>query len=332
MIAKLAAAALALSALTVPAHAATTGCTLNVLQPAPETPANGTAWVTAGDDTGRYLLGESTLKDHSAMRPVLWDDGVPKWLDKQPEFHSQAVDVNNDGMVVGYTGDATGGSHPWTWSGGSYKDLAGPAGVEDLTVSAINNRGDIAGYGWDPVTFSFVGVVWPKGADPVRLDSKWSTVVTDISEKGVVVGNVQTPTGNAGWVWKDWRLSGSELPVKQGESTRVQEVRGDWIGGKEQLADGSWTGLVWNLATLAVETRERPVNSINANGDVAIEPSLNEGSVIIKADGTRIELPEWSNISHLLDRGRMVSAGGYDGLGPSPRAISWSGCFPPDHT
>ncbi|MFI5731910.1 hypothetical protein ACIA49_17430 [Kribbella sp. NPDC051587] len=332
MIAKLAATALLLTTLTVPAHATTLGCTMNVLEPAPGTPSSGTAWVTDGDDTGHYLLGESTLPDHSGMRPVLWTNGVPRWLDRQPGVSSTAVDVNNDGTVVGYTGDETGGSHPWTWSGGSYKDLAGPAGLEDVTVSAINNRGDIAGYGWDPATFGFAGVVWPKGGAAIRLDAKWSALVVDINEKGIVVGNVQTPDGNTGWIWTDWQSAGSKLPGKQAETTRVQEIRGDWIGGKEPLADGTWSGLVWNLATLTVESRERPVNSINTTGDVAIEPSLSEASVIVKADGSRVALPEWSNIYHLFDRGRSVSAGGYDGHEPSPRAITWSGCFPPDHS
>ncbi|MEU4194758.1 hypothetical protein AB0E69_22855 [Kribbella sp. NPDC026611] len=338
MIAKLVAAALLLTGLTVPAHATTLACSAEILPPAEGSPASGSSWVKHGDDTGQYLLGEGTHPSPSggyASRPVLWTDGKPQWLDPEPDFWSEATDVNNSGTVIGQTGSADGGRHAWTWENGSYKAVPVPDGLEDPTLSAINNRGDIVGYAWDPTAEIFVSMVWPAGKSPIQLAAKGDALAGDINEKGVVVGTVRSTTGTTGTtgtaasVWLDWRSQASPLPSKLGTDSHATEIRGNWIGGKEQLADGTWSGLVWDLSTKTVESRPAVVSSVNTSGDAALEATIDSGSVIVKADGTRVDLPAWSNIYHLFDRGQPVSAGGYDG---DAKAMIWTGCFPPDHS
>ncbi|MFK4087486.1 hypothetical protein ACI2LF_25480 [Kribbella sp. NPDC020789] len=323
MIAKLAATALLLTSLTVPANAAPAGCTLTVLPPAPGT-SEAVSKVDSGDSTGRFLLGQSELPDGSAMRPVLWDNGSPRFLDKEPGIWSEAYGVNSAGTVVGQTGDPTGGSHPWTWSNGTYTELEPPAGVGQPQLSGINNRGDVVGWGYSFAQGRSVTVVWPAGGEPVVLAAPYEAIAVGISDQGVVVANVN---GVGGYVWPDLQSAGRELPGLQKGYTRVQEVRGGWIGGTEELADGTKAGLLWNSAGTAVASRVRPVTSVNANGDVSLAPGL-DGSVIVGRDGTQYTLPQPTVIDHLTDRGRTVSAGGNDGF----HAIAWSGCFPPDHT
>jgi len=322
VIAKLAATALILTTLTLPAEAAPTGCALDKLPAAPGT-SDAVSWVKHGDNTGRYLLGDSELPNSSIMRPVLWTNGTAQFLDKDPGFASEAFDVNSSGTVVGQTGGPN-GSYPWAWTNGTYTEIEAPAGVLQPQVTAINNRGDMVGWGYSLAEGHNVTMVWPAAGAPIVLDAKSDAIAVDISDQGVVVANVN---GVGAYVWPSWTSGGSALPGRQSGYTRVEEVRGGWIGGSEELADGSKVGVLWNTGGKAVASRVRPVTSVNADGDVSLVPGP-DGSTIVEADGTEHVLPRLTVIDHLTDRGHAVTAGGNDGF----FAMAWSGCFPPDHT
>jgi len=102
------------------------------------------------------IAGQSTLSDNKTWHPVLWHDGLIADLGVLPgDAVGIAAGINDRGDVVGASvsapGPATGNPRAYLWRNGVMTDLNSLIPADSplylLTAFAINNSGEIAGFG-----------------------------------------------------------------------------------------------------------------------------------------------------------------------------------------
>ena len=147
----------------------------------------GEGWVTPG--TSRATLWDARGRAH--------DLGIGDG--------SSATDINDRGQVVGHASDPL-GDRAFVVSLGSAPVFLPPAPGTDPhheIATAINERGDVAGYGRYSGTALLAPVVWRgRSHAPERLPAPntYHSVV-DINEQGTVLGNVGDAEGYRAVVW-----------------------------------------------------------------------------------------------------------------------------------
>lgn len=315
--------ALAVSVLSgiTPATAATTStCVATELRLPAGTPTDVFASFGASDPTARYQVG--SIQNSPFNTPLFWTDGEPQVLRQSSDAETSLIDVNSHGTVLGTTGPY-GDSQAWLYSNGTFRNLPQPKGLEHITVSALNERGDVVGTGHSRSGGS-VGVVWPgAGGPPVRLRADDPANVSDINDDGVVIGAVSTEAGSHGIVWKRWDRKG-ELVGDAG--VWLTHISGDWIVGTQPSGDDSVRGGRWNVDDLSGKTFPHILDSVNGSGDVAY--LTDEGTTAVeRPDGTSylIDAAGYNTAYHLFERGSKYDAAGDRDYG-WPRPVLWSGC------
>jgi probable HAF family extracellular repeat protein len=102
------------------------------------------------------VVGQSDLPGDTRLHAFLWQDGVMTDLGSLSDAlpTSEAIGINNQGQVVGFSQDAAGddaSSVAVLWENGTITDLNTviPAGSPLFLMEAlaINDRGEIAGFG-----------------------------------------------------------------------------------------------------------------------------------------------------------------------------------------
>lgn len=316
--------ALAASLLAVasPATAATTStCVATELRLPDGTPTESFAGLTASDPTARYQVGSIQNSPHNT--PVFWTDGEPQVLEQSPTAETSLIDVNSHGTVLGTTGPY-GQAQPWLYSNGTFRNLPQPKGLGGVIVRALNERGDVVGYGQDSTAHRSVVVVWPAGGGtPIRLRAADSTLASDINDNGVVIGELSTEAGGHGIVWTRWDRKGT---VVGDTGVGLTHISGNWVVGIQSSNDGSVTGIRWHLGDPEVTPFPYILDSVNGSGDVAY--LTNEGTTMVeRPDGTSylIDAVGYNTAYHLFERGSKYDAAGDRDYG-WPRPVLWSGC------
>jgi probable HAF family extracellular repeat protein len=108
----------------------------------------------------------STPSGTSVRRAVRWElaGGIPIMVElgSLGRTFSEAKDINEGGQIVGFASNISGAAQlAWLWDDGQMLDLNGLIDPESgwtlLSAEAINDRGDIVGYGMiDGVTHAFL--------------------------------------------------------------------------------------------------------------------------------------------------------------------------------
>lgn len=134
--------------------------------------------------------------DVSANVYNLW---TPELL-SLPSGHDvgEAEDINDSGLIVGWTEDFSGSSPmPVRWSAsGTPSLLTMPGTANGGNAIAINNAGKIVGW----VKSSGVNTPARLGANPALLFAGFRGSATDINEAGAVVGYIYTtPSSGVSW-------------------------------------------------------------------------------------------------------------------------------------
>lgn len=140
---------------------------------------------SAGQAVGLIHVNSSTPA-HAA----LWRDDLLIDLGTLPGYvGSQALAINDQGAVVGYSYPSTTPGHAFLWTNGVMVDLGTLPGDRDSGAYGINNQGDIVGYsGSDGVT---VAVLWHNRAMiPLGSGRKAGSTIRafSINESGQIVG------------------------------------------------------------------------------------------------------------------------------------------------
>lgn len=209
---------------------------------------NSEAQATAMNDS-RQVVGASLMHGgHSDIHHAfLWENGTTRDLGVLQEFscdingdypycgRSQAMDINDHGVVVGTSNDSTFHQHAVLWSDGVIHDL-GP-GVP-LT---INNAGDIAGnsifdYGTNSGEAGH-GYFWRNGARTDIGSLGGPTSVVGMNGQSTLVGTSIAADGRPHvFVWKPGQSKPTDLGTGPTETPGVGAIavaineRGDVVG------------------------------------------------------------------------------------------------------
>jgi hypothetical protein len=124
----------------------------------------------------------------------------------------QLLGVNDHNIAVGFYNDGAGNTHAYTFDiGRNVFNEVTPSGVTNPTGAAINNRGDIAGFGTDATGGSsngkMVGYLLRRSGDVTILYVPGSsqTQALGINDQREVVGDYTDAAGNVhGFTWTPW--------------------------------------------------------------------------------------------------------------------------------
>lgn len=152
------------------------------------------------------VVGVSQIRDgrYTFGRAVLWSGGSITDLGVLPGYpDSSATDVNNRGQVVGYAEDPLAGPtyRAFLWKRGTMTDLG------FSFAAAINNQGVVAGWDEGP-SGKPQAVIWRNGVvTPIVVDGATESSATAINERGQVLVEAFTATGEHNLLWEKGKLT-----------------------------------------------------------------------------------------------------------------------------
>lgn len=247
------AAAFLMAALPAPAHAA--GC---VWTPSglPTHSNLKHERATGMSPDGSITIGDATNVDYDVLNGVLWYGTTPAVMAEVlsgPGVDNAPSDVNNAGIVAGYTYDNNTGltqSYRYNTHNGTYEWLQAPD--NNGATSYINGRGDVAGWLYDGG--DGIAVVWPAGSvQPRVIGHGWPA---GLDETGRVV------------------TSKGEIWSPDGTITRIKDLRGahpSYFAGDHVVGTVGGSIIEWNLAgkVTRVIPNGSSVEAVNASGVIA---------------------------------------------------------------
>jgi probable HAF family extracellular repeat protein len=289
----------------------------------------GAATTQAAGMNGRGHVVGSAAPAGQPRQAFLWKDGQFTALaGRTPDAGSEARDVNDDGVVVGASG-----GRAVVWQGTAPADLH-PAGATLASVaSAINARGDVAGYTVASPTSTERGILFVRrGGQTVRLPAPWgSAEATSINDAGVVAGRV----GQAGWFFRPFVVRDTSFeylyplpnPINTRESSALATSFASDINAAGQLVGGTGErAFVWqggsfrDLASPPGNNAAVPT-SINAGGQVVgfywtTAPGRDPHALVWIASGpvdlnTQVAPSDWiiGSAVAINDRGQIAANG-----------------------
>src|SRR5262249_11865536 len=191
-----------------------------VMTPLNPLPGGNNSFATGADNLGRVVgWAENGVHDSTCVgsqvlqfHPVIWDrsgkiEPLPLFGD---DSSGAATAINNRGQIVGISGicdQAVGrrtAKHALLWDKGTITNLGNLGAELWITPMAINEHGDIVGFGATDETDlngDFLrAFVWTrkdgiKRIDPLPISTHVLSQATGINERGQVVGSSCTVTG-----------------------------------------------------------------------------------------------------------------------------------------
>jgi probable HAF family extracellular repeat protein len=184
----------------------------------PWNPSRDTATVVGAVDEHGEIVG-STVPDQLGERSFLWDGKRLRSLPPR-SARSEALDVNASGRVIGWTYRES-NFRAVTWERGQMRLLPLPPGRKGAFTSAINEEGEIVGYGWANREVDKHAVLWRIGTviDLGTLGGMQSEAEA-INNRRQIVGTSETASDSEApvwhaFLWHDGRMVdlGSGYPV-----------------------------------------------------------------------------------------------------------------------
>ena len=140
--------------------------------------------------------------------PVIWEDGKAQALPTvvgDPD--GQAQGINDQGQVVGYSGDCIRAHHAMLWENGAAVPLPDNGHAHSNIAYAINNQGQIVGQVRSPDDTTFSAALWQNGVltNLGTLPGEHAAFATGINSRGQVVGSSFDANLNwsGGFIWQD---------------------------------------------------------------------------------------------------------------------------------
>lgn len=321
---------------------AAAGCALTAL-PVPAGAANST--VTAGDPTGRYLLGSArTPVDGVASHTTLaWVNGRLSDLGL-PKGWNTPADINQSGTAVG-SASIAGRTQAYTYRAGALTVLPGLRPGDSTVATEINRRGDVVGRSDDLSTGSIALVVWPSDAPgtvrELKVPAGRPTAVNSlkIDEDGTVLG-FQFTSAYETFVWAPDGTVRHLLSPSGSTSVVAMSIRNGWLSGHDVSGDTP-VPLRWNLRTGGIDRMGaagayESAGVVNARGDLVLTDGPSRSTAIGHGPERTVVLPTFEGgsagtVRVLTDRG-VAAGSAYDPTfaAKSPadrnRAVVWQGC------
>lgn len=139
---------------------------------------------------------------------VRWDDGHLTDLGVlDGGTAARAVDINDDGVAVGWSTDLQHMSHAIRWDGASMVDLGVLPGGRQAEATAINGKGTVVGKSTyaDSFGYQFHAAAWRGGlaVDLGVLPGHWQSEALGINRTNTVVGRSQSASQGP-WLASVW--------------------------------------------------------------------------------------------------------------------------------
>jgi uncharacterized membrane protein len=163
--------------------------------------------------------------------------------------YAVATDVNNAGLIVGYSMRKPMVTEPVLWRRGRIQAIDVPAGQSEGNAEAVNEHGQIAGESIIPMNRAFV---WARGRPTdLGLPAGSYSRANGINNHGRIVGVSNgypgpTPLDGA-FVWDRGRIT--VLLAPRGITTPVANDINDrdWVVGESAVVDsGPFHAVLWN--------------------------------------------------------------------------------------
>lgn len=217
--------------------------------------------VTVGFWSSTNNGGTTPVNDNRAfvsVRGAFIDGDFPTDNPASPPV-DQLLGVNDNNVAVGFYNDGAGNTHAYTFDirRNRFNEVT-PSGITNPTGAAINNRGDIAGFGTDATGDAskgqIVGYLLRRDGRVTILNVPGSsqTQALGINDRDEVVGVYQVGTGdNAmthGFTWTPWGgfQTGVDDPAGVGATTINGVNDHGQLVGFYTDADGNTDGLLAN--------------------------------------------------------------------------------------
>ncbi|MEU5904259.1 hypothetical protein [Micromonospora sp. NPDC047527] len=302
------------------APAAARACTISTL-PYPADTYRADA--NAIDPSGRFVVGAALrVRDSGNQELLLIWDGQRLTEIESPGM-VDAVDVNTRGVVVGNGWAESGIGRPWTYRDGRFEQLP-VVPSSGIFVSAINEAGDIVGYGSDIVAGEYVALRWPAARPGTVevLDAPVNATPSGITANGTIVGSAGEFGSWTGWIRRpNGRIGALTAPGAQ--STVVGAAAGHWAIGRVNLGGTSPVMVRWDLRNGSYTTLDQRLtlgDDVNASGVVVGGERVARGasSRVLPGGGDRVTIGARS----ISDTGTIVGFRNADRVTP----VRWTGC------
>ncbi|MEU7917760.1 hypothetical protein ACGFIP_26330 [Micromonospora zamorensis] len=259
----------------------------------------------AVDPTGRYVAGTALRRGEIDNQYLLlfWDG--QRVTEVEVPAMAEPVDINADGVVIGNgSAPGTGIGQPWIYRDGKLEQLPVLPST-GIVVSAINDAGDIVGYGSDIVDGEYVGLRWPAARPGTVevLDAPVNAQPSGITDNGTIVGSAG-PFGD----WNGWvrRPNGriDALTIPGADWSLASAAAGRWAIGQAWLDDTGSARVRWDLRNgsyTLLDPEMSALTDVNAKGVVVGDDRVARGTT------------------------SRVLPGGGEGVGVGARSISDSG-------
>ncbi|MEU9099461.1 hypothetical protein [Streptomyces sp. NPDC048361] len=239
-------------------------------------PAGMTEGVIGAADSGSGFAG--WVYNASTYHAVRWSGGKVIDYGDLPGLTATmtVAGVNRSGTLVGYTDDRDNNkAHAFRSRDGKLEALPLPSGIESAFPTAINDAGDIVGWGYGAAGPG-IAVLWPASVPGTAvkvaggLPTAGSNRAVGIDQDGTVLVN-SYPVGNgtdsnAVYLWRAG--SARKLAVPPG-STRVagDAISQGRVAGSAAQADGRGAGVLWDKDGSFVRPEKSALlNSVNSTG------------------------------------------------------------------
>jgi probable HAF family extracellular repeat protein len=219
----------------------------------------GSAVAYGINDSGQ-VVGSAVTADGS-NHPFLYSNGQMIDLGtlgspEGSEWWNSAEGVNNSGVVTGYGYTQSSGLAAFTWSNGKMTQLPS-LGADWTEAYAINNKGQVTGISANKKGYSHAYIANPDGTikDLGVLGGKYATSWGfAINDSGVVVGQVETDTGNyEAFIYNGTRMQSLNALVKKIPGITLIDARGINNAGQIVCTGEDASG---NLHTMLLTPRQ----------------------------------------------------------------------------
>ena len=211
-------------------------------------------------------------------------------LPVEGEFgYSDAVDINENGVIATYVGDGDGNLQSYLWREGRLQPLNVPERLGSPLVEALNDHGAAVGLGYKDLEWT--PVVWRQGrASVLPVPGRFVLGrAFDVNNHGLVVGSAQTLAGVShpyAW-WPSGRSGMLPLPDHFRARTFVEATDVDDRGHIYGYESERGRILVWTERGLAVHVLPR----VSPQSPSYVSGSDDSGTVVGRLTTQRTEEP-----------------------------------------